>query len=200
MCGRYKQGAALHALMRRYLISKKLETEYTPQNEIFPSQIVPAVIDQGERELKILKWGFPLRFKKNLVINARGETVDSKPLFKRPFLERRCLIPAEGFFEWKKADGRSEKHLISMEDNSLFSMAGIYSLFKDSSGTEFEGFVIITTASNEQVIEVHPRMPVILPREKEDLWLDPDIKDPALLKSLLVPYNEEEKPLIMVKT
>ncbi len=200
MCGRYKQGAALHALMKRYLINKKLEKDYVPQNEVFPSQVVPAVVDQGERELKLLKWGFTMSFKKSLIINARGETVDSKPLFKRAFLERRCLIPAEGFFEWKKEGGRNEKYLITLEDGSLFSMAGIYSQFKDNnSGEEFEGFVIITTTPNKQVADIHNRMPVILSREKEELWLNPEIKDTALLKSLLVPYEGEEIEMKAIK-
>ena len=199
MCGRYKQGAALHALMKRYLINKKLEKDYVPQNEVFPSQVVPAVVDQGERELKLIKWGFTMSFKKGLIINARGETVESKPLFKRAFLERRCLIPAEGFFEWKKEGGRSEKYLITLEDGSLFSMAGIYSQFKDNSGEEFEGFVIITTAPNKQLADIHNRMPVIFSREKEELWLNPEIKDAALLKSLLVPYEGEEIEMKAIK-
>ncbi|UNC90997.1 SOS response-associated peptidase [Candidatus Contubernalis alkaliaceticus] len=199
MCGRYKQGAALHALMKRYLISKELQKEYTPLNEVFPSQVVPAVVEQGERELQLFKWGFTVGFKKGLVINARGETVDTKPLFKQAFLKGRCLIPAEGFFEWKKDGQSSEKHFITLADGSIFSMAGIYNRFKDSSGIEYEAFVIITTASNNQVVNIHNRMPVILSRQEEELWLNPELEDVGLLKSLLKPYEGEEIELKVLK-
>ncbi|PKM83713.1 MAG: hypothetical protein CVU88_01570 [Firmicutes bacterium HGW-Firmicutes-13] len=119
----------------------------------------------------------------------------TKPLFKGAFLNKRCIITVDGFYEWKKESGRSVKYRVELKDNSLFSLAGIYDDFVDMDGTPFTGFTIITTASNRLIAGIHNRMPVILSEDTEDIWLDKDIKDAALLRSFLKPCEDEEKKL-----
>lgn len=128
-------------------------------------------------------------FAKRPLINARGETVDIKPTFQYSFYNQRCLIPATGFFEWEKAESKKIKRKISLNNERIFSMAGLYNVFKDNNGIEYYAFTIITTEANQEMKTIHDRMPVILNREKEKLWLNNNIKAPLILKDLLKPYE-----------
>ena len=137
-----------------------------------------------------MKWGFMPSFAKRPIINARSETVDMKPTFRYSFYNRRCIIPATSFFEWEKVKDKKIKRRIYTTDENIFSMAGLYNIFKDNDGIEYLAFTILTTEANERMKPIHHRMPVILPRDKEDLWINMRIKNPLALKELLIPYEQ----------
>ncbi|HAE92535.1 MAG TPA: hypothetical protein DCG60_07850 [Tissierella sp.] len=128
-------------------------------------------------------------FTKKPIINARAETVDIKPLFKNSFYNRRCLVPVTSFFEWQNIDGKKIKRKISVKDENIFSLAGLYNIFRDIDGKEYEAFTIITTDANETMKEIHHRMPVILPREMEKYWLDTNSGNLDIIKSIIKPYD-----------
>ncbi|MTI46650.1 MAG: SOS response-associated peptidase [Firmicutes bacterium] len=191
MCGRYLLTVDLNTLLARYRLNDNdIQISFSPMNEIFPSNKVPVVLDKGERQIKMLSWGFNPSYAKRLIINARGETVDFKPTFKYSFLNKRCLIPATGFYEWEKVNGKSIKHQIFLDNAKIFSFAGIYNTFKDKNGRDYEAFTIITTTPSKDIERIHNRMPVILKKEDEDIWLDENNRDIGVLKSLLKPYDD----------
>ncbi|EOC99595.1 SOS response-associated peptidase [Caldisalinibacter kiritimatiensis] len=190
MCGRYYLNLEIDDIMKRYGIFD-LDIDFSPKNEIFPSQESIVVIGQNTKEIKLLKWGFAPSFTKRLIINARSETVDKKPTFRDSFIRRRCIIPANGFFEWENNENKSIKRRIRLKDNSIFSIAGIYNTFKDKNGEYFEAFTILTTEANKDISRIHNRIPVIIHKDKEDMWLDHDIKDLRLLKELMKSYKGE---------
>jgi putative SOS response-associated peptidase YedK len=188
MCGRYYLNLSIEDIMEIYGIRESI-IEYEPKSEIYPSEKSVVITNNGKKEIKLFKWGFSSPYGKNLIINARSETIDIKPTFRESFLFRRCLIPANGFFEWEKKEGKSIKHRIHLKDDSIFSMAGIYSIFKDKHGNKYEAFTIITTSPNQLISKIHHRMPAIIDKKYEDLWLDSSVKDAKLLKGVLKPFN-----------
>ncbi len=160
--------------------------------EIFPGSAPPVIMPgrDGQKTVLNLKWGFPPPgSSKKPVINARGETAAQKPMFRNAFSDSRCLIPADAFYEWKKEPGNSKKtkYVIYLRDGEIFSMAGLCRHYYDHNGNPYQAFVIITTGPDPVVAPIHNRMPVILPRESEHIWLNREIKDPAKLTPLLKP-------------
>lgn len=197
MCGRFLLSVDVEDLLERYRIYKGWATEsYGP--EIFPSNTVPVVLDQGVRELVPLKWGFVSPYAKGLIINSRGETVDGKPMFRRAFRQKRCIIPANSFFEWKREGKTSTKYSISLKEQPIFSLAGIYDDFIDKEGKPFTAFSIITINPNPLMARIHDRMPFILPKDQEEIWLDNKLQNYDLLKSLIRPYDEEQMTMDVV--
>jgi len=201
MCGRFLLTEDLSALKIRYAIPDEETVLYAPSPEIFPSQRIPVIYRVEHRNhLEMMDWGFPKPYEKGLLINARGETAASKPTFRKPFMEGRCLIPANGFFEWKSDEGRKVKFRIRRQDGHIFSMAGLWKTASDPKGSPANPVcVIITTAPTSWMAEIHKRMPVILDEETENMWLDPDQKDPEFLTSLLKPFDPEGSVLIAEK-
>ena len=140
---------------------------------IYPGVTVPIITpSNGKSEVHAVKWGFPSFKGKGLIINARSETVSEKPMFRAPFQKRRCLVPATGFFEWKKDGNKKTKHFISI-DNKLFYMAGIYWFFRDKNDESiiFPAFTILTTCANKKMQAIHDRMPVIIDENNMEKWL-----------------------------
>lgn len=183
MCGRFQLAVELDKILERYGI---LETSigFSPQNEVFPSNMSLAVInEEGEKKLKMLKWGFSVSFAKKLLINARSETVTSKPTFRESFIYRRCLIPASGYYEWKKDNKKSTKYRIYSKEN-IFSLAGIYKAFKDNEGKKYEAYTILTRDADKDIIDIHKRMPVIINKYHENIWLDRN-NNVSILKDIL---------------
>lgn len=205
MCGRYAIFTEEDNLEIRNIINE-LNERYKASSskpefktgEIFPTDTVPAVCadSSGQKRLELFKWGFP-GFSSNpaVIINARSETIAEKPTFRKLLTANRCLLPASAFYEWKKTDGRQKiKYAISPKEHSLFYMAGLYNTFTGKDGKLFNAFVIITAGANSQMSEIHERMPVIIEKGNEKLWLDNTESSPNALKSVLMPY---EKPLIL---
>ena len=191
MYGRYMLHSDIEEILRHYGITKGWGNHTWPM-EVFPSHKVPVVVNTGERELVPMKWGFPSPYRKGLIINSRGETVHSKPMFRRAFQQKRCIVPANAFFEWSRAGRDKTKYQFRMKQSSIFSLAGIYEDFQNDEGESYTAFSILTINPNPLVSLIHDRMPVILPREKEELWLDNTVQDIPLLKSLIQPYDESQ--------
>ena len=198
MCGRFIFDGDIQDIIDKYEIMDNKLNEYS-LGEIFPSNNYPIVIDRGERELTSMSWGFSASYLKSLVINARSETLHEKKMFKGLLVEKRCIIPATGFFEWKVIDGKKKKHIINFKNNEIFSMAGLYGDFIDKKGVAYRGFTIITTEANSVVANIHDRMPVILTDEEIEAWLCPDNKDILLAKTMLKPYHHPEQQLELLE-
>jgi putative SOS response-associated peptidase YedK len=190
MCGRYtlSQAGDLPAVFE---IS---ETRIPPRFNIAPTQEVPVIrlSETNERSLDTLRWGLIPSWTRNpakvpSLINARSETAGKKPAFRDAFRKRRCLVPADGFYEWKNLPGRKQPYLVRMSDRSLFAFAGIWESFHNELGQELQTFTILTCKPNDVVASIHDRMPVIMPRQDYSTWLDPVATD-CDLRSLLVPY------------
>lgn len=188
MCGRFSLDVSIDVLIELYKAIKKME-EFTPQDEVFPTNTVPIVINRNVNEIRMMKWGFAPEFTKRPIINARAESVDIKPLFRNSFYNRRCIVPVTSFFEWENVDGKKIKRRISIEDQSIFSLAGLYNTFRDNNGNEYESFTIITTDANDDMKKIHNRMPVILSKDMENHWLNMNFRDLNALKSMMTPYK-----------
>jgi len=161
-----------------------------PRFNVSPSQPVVTVRPApGGRELSLLTWGLIPHWSKEPkgLINARSETAAAKPAFRGPFRRRRCLVAADGFFEWKREGRRKQPYFFCLPHHQPFAFAGLWDHWAGD-GKVVEGCTILTTDANEVVGPVHERMPVILGPEGWDVWLDPDEHDPNQLQPLLHPY------------
>lgn len=172
-----------------------------PRYNIAPTQAVATVIRPTtgeERQAMKMRWGLVPSWADELsignrMINARGETVDSKPSFRRAFASRRCLIPADGYYEWKKqADGK-QPYLIERPDHGVFAMAGLWEENSKvtADGTPIRTCTVITTSANQVTGDVHDRMPVILDFADHETWLDPGFRDTDALNALLRPAPDD---------
>jgi len=191
MCGRYTL-IQLEAALRRELRLEKLP-DLQPRYNIAPSQGIAAVRanpNGGERELAIFNWGLvPFWAKEPSIgykmVNARSETAASKPAFRGPMRHHRCLIPADGFFEWKGARGAKHPYYFRRPGRDPFCFAGIFDHWGAADGSEIESAAILTTAANDFMAPIHDRMPVVIPASAYDRWLDPEQQRPAELNDLL---------------
>ena len=172
MCGRFMLDVDIGNIIGEYKIEKKEADQYN-KGDILPSQNAPIVYDDRNRTLKLAKWGFPLSGKSSLVINARSESIESKPMFKNSFTSSRCIIPANLFYEWKdEGDNNKAKHKIYLKEKSIISLAGVFKFTLDDKGNKVLSFVIITTESNKYMKDLHPRMPLIIENNALDYWLN----------------------------
>lgn len=139
--------------------------------EIFPSNTAP-VIARGGAEA--MKWGFPHWKNQSVIINARSETALEKSMFKKPLMERRCVVPSCGFFEWRRTSGgkKKDKFLLRRPDEHMLYMAGMVNIFRDAAGADYSAFVILTTAANDSVSPIHDRMPLIVAADELDQWIN----------------------------
>lgn len=172
--------------------------ELPPRYNIAPTQSVAVVRAQlgGGRRLDMLRWGLVPPWVKDLkqapmLVNARVETVMEKPSFRGAFRARRCLIPADGFYEWKTVGGKKQPMYFSMKDGASFALAGLWERWEGPQGAHLESFTLLTTEPNAVVADIHDRMPVILPPDAYALWLDPALGEPERLLPLLGPYPAE---------
>ena len=195
MCGRYTLKSNGNAVASLFGLAEEFEIE--PRYNIAPTQNVQVVLEDDGRRLEAMHWGLIPSWSKDpsigaRMINARAETVSEKPSFRSAFKKRRCLIPADGFYEWQKQpDGKQPFHL-RMTNGRPFAFAGLWETWNMEGGEEMLSTTIITTEPNEVAAEVHNRMPVILPPELYDAWLDPENGDRDELLSMLAPYPAEE--------
>ncbi|MDR6225920.1 SOS response-associated peptidase [Desmospora profundinema] len=201
MCGRFTLTVGLGEILERFQAEMAGDWEHTPRFNAAPTQMLPVVKEKEDgctRELVPMRWGLIPHWAKdhsigNRLINARGETVATKPAFRRSLKQARCLIPADGFFEWTRGpDGAKHPLRIILKKEALFAFAGLWDRWEDAEGSVIQSFTIITTRPNEKMAEVHDRMPVILHPAEESMWLDSQIQDPALLTPLLEPFDSEK--------
>jgi putative SOS response-associated peptidase YedK len=198
MCGRFAQTPALTTLFGRFKFFGEDATGVVPRYNIAPTQNVPIIFRDSEGDhLESMRWGLVPHWTKEIssgkpLINARGETAAEKPSFRTPFKRHRCLVPASGFYEWKRKGPKKIPYFIRLSDNRQMCFAGLWDRWDAEDGTVLHSFTIITTFANELVRPIHDRMPVILREEDEARWLDVDQHEPKRLKPLLVPYAEEE--------
>jgi putative SOS response-associated peptidase YedK len=200
MCGRYTLTSP-EEILRKLFDFGELPDLGPPRYNIAPSQPVVGVTagKPGGRDLqlRLFRWGLVPFWAKdpdigNRLINARSETASTKPAFRAAMKYRRCLLPADGFYEWKKTDEGKQPYHIGMEGHEPFALAGLWESWDGGGTGPLETCAILTTEPNELLAEVHNRMPVIIPPEHFARWLDPDATDPGELASLLGPYPPGE--------
>ncbi len=159
-----------------------------------PSQTMPVVVQREQTEIVPMRWGLVPHWAKDLTaaqrpINARAETLAERPLFRGLLKRNRCLVPASGFYEWKRDESRKTPYYIRLRDADLFAFAGLYDVWHDAGGATCPTYAIVTTAANRVVAPLHDRMPVILGREDEERWVAGGPPGPEELRSLLGPYS-----------
>jgi putative SOS response-associated peptidase YedK len=195
MCGRFTLTTDLDRLAEHFAF-RAAHLSYTPRYNIAPSQPVLTLIDAQERRAGFLRWGLIPSWAKDLgigdrMINARAETVAEKPSFRRALQKRRCLVLADGFYEWRKEGKKKTPLFITLKAREPFAFAGLWETWKSPTGEAIHSCTIITTTPNALMESIHNRMPVILPREAETRWLDRTVEDPQSLLSLLTPHPAE---------
>lgn len=201
MCGRFTNRAKSEQIKKEFKAGNKNSVSFEPRYNIAPTQMIDVVLEtEQERILSHLKWGLVPSWSKdpdigNRMINARAETITEKPSFREAFRKRRCIIPASGFYEWKKASNGNAKQpfYFYLNEKDVFGFAGLYEEWLDKqTGELLETCTIITTEANEVLKPVHDRMPVILHSKDYDEWLDKEMKDTERLQNLLKPYAATE--------
>ena len=196
MCGRYRLTSRDKQIAEHFDIAG--DVEWSPRYNIAPAQQVAVIRQEREgnhahREFSLLRWGLipywakdPLGFK---TINAMAETAAVKPAFRDAMKRRRCLIPADGFYEWRRIGKEKQPYNIGMADDSIFAMAGLWDRWKDEDSKGIETCAILTIAPNSLLAEVHDRMPLIIGRDNYERWLDRSTTDPEKLADMLAPFD-----------
>jgi putative SOS response-associated peptidase YedK len=194
MCSRYFLDADGNIIA--YTFRVPVNDRIRKRFNIAPTQEAPVVrVREGEREVAMLRWGLVPYWAKDLkvgtkMINARAEGVETKPAFREAVKARRCIVPASGFFEWQGEPGRKQPFAITVGDQPLFALAGLWERWKPPEGEPVETFTIVTTDANEAVARIHDRMPVILPPDAVETWLTAPPEDAlAVLKPYTGPVN-----------
>ncbi len=209
MCGRYGFSIkdAKEVIGRFDLINtldeiEKLDTHYN----IPPGTVNPVVVNTSEGyKMGRFMWGLMPSWAKDesmkwKTINARAEGIETKASYRKPFVSKRCLIPASFYFEWDKSTNPKTPYLIKMKNDEIFSFAGLYDIWKNPEGKDIYSFTIITTEPNQLQGRIHNRMPVILPKEDEKEWLNPDLIEPEQLHKFLKPYPDEKMEMYPVSS
>jgi putative SOS response-associated peptidase YedK len=199
---RYRSAIILWLSRRKQLVEEYFDTEsgeeeWTPRYDIAPTQPIPVVRQnpkEPSRELSLMRWGLIPSWAKDAsgaarMINARSETAHTLPAFRDALISRRCLIPADGFYEWKRNGTSKQPYCFETSDGELFAFAGLWDGWKNAEGQWLRTCSILTTVPNAVTATVHDRMPVILDRESYDLWLDPGMTNAQVVTELLKPYD-----------
>lgn len=195
MCGRFTLLADLSRLVSTFDIGE-VQCDYTPLNQAYPGRQIYAVVREGVNRLLPFRWGLVPSWAKgspagNGIINARVETLTEKPSFRGIFKRQRCLIMADGFYEWGKTAGKRIPYYYNLKSGEPFGMAGLYDIQRQADGCLLRTCAIITTTSNELIRAVHDRMPAIVAHRDSSAWLDPVQAGSGELLSLLCPYPAE---------
>jgi putative SOS response-associated peptidase YedK len=196
MCGRYRLSRRKQVL-EEYFVTASGDDDWSPRYNIAPTQPVPVIRQNPRepvRELSLMRWGLIPSWAKDSsvavsMINARSETAATKPAFRDALKSRRCLIPADGFYEWQKNGKAKQPYCFEVNEGELFAFAGIWDRWKNPNGNWMKTCSILTTTPNAVTSAVHDRMPVILDPDGYDLWLDPGMRDVATASELLRPFD-----------
>jgi putative SOS response-associated peptidase YedK len=197
MCGRYRLSRRKQ-LIEEYFDSAG-EDDWAPRYNVAPTQSVPTIRQhptEPRRELSLVRWGLIPSWAKDAsgaarMINARSETAATTSAFRDALTKRRCLIPADGFYEWKKSGKLKQPYCFEVNDGKVFAFAGLWDRWKDPSGRWIKTCSILTTTPNAVTSAVHDRMPVILDPDSYDLWLDPGLHDVRVVSEMLKPYDAQ---------
>jgi putative SOS response-associated peptidase YedK len=191
MCGRYAITSAPEAIRR--LFGYADQPNFPPRYNVAPTQPIPVVrLVEGQRRFALVRWGLLPSWVKDpktftLLINARGESVCDKPAFRAAMRRRRCLIPADGFYEWKRAGARKQPYYVHLKAGGPLAFAGLWETWMGPNGEELESAAIVTTNANALLAPIHDRMPVVLEPQAFDLWLDCENVDAETAAALIAP-------------
>jgi putative SOS response-associated peptidase YedK len=207
MCGRYRLSRRKQ-IIEEYFDTADWQEDWSPRYNIAPTQPVPVIRQHPKepvRQLALMKWGLVPHWAKDAsdaarTINARSETAASKPAFRDPLKFRRCLIPADGFYEWARKGSSKQPYCFQVGDSGLFAFAGLWERWRDPSGQWVKSCSIVTTTPNAVTSAIHDRMPVILDRDRYDLWLDPGMTKVEAVSDLLRPCDARQKRCVPVST
>jgi putative SOS response-associated peptidase YedK len=193
MCGRFVLFSSPEELREAFGV-QQVRYQVEPSYNVAPTQAVAVVVQrEGVNTLEKMRWGLIPAWAKDpaigsRMINARAETVGEKPSFKRPLKDRRCLVVANGFYEWQKTGQAKIPMFIRLKSGQPFGFAGLYDVWTSPEGEAVASCTIITTSANDLMQPIHDRMPVILPKSQQSTWLNPAIQTAADVLPLLVPY------------
>ncbi|MDE1981602.1 MAG: SOS response-associated peptidase [Betaproteobacteria bacterium] len=193
MCGRFALHSPAKSIQKQFGVAPG--GEYSARYNIAPSQMVPVVrVVEGERVLVPAKWGLMPHWEKESdkgphPINARAETAAIRPMFRQAFRNRRILVPADAFYEWRRLERGKQPYLIHMKDGAPFGMGGLLEYWEAPQG-EVITFTILTTTANPLMAPIHDRMPVIIHPDHYEAWLDPELKDVSKIQALIGPFPE----------
>ena len=185
MCGLYSLTKSPGEI--RALFQYADEPDFPPRAHVAPGQPIAAVrMENGARRFALLRWGFIPSWVKEVkpgkpLINARGETVLEKPSFRNAMRRRRCLVPADGYYEWSGPEGRKTPYFVQRSDKGLFALAGLWEHWMGADGSEIETAVLMTIAPNTELAAIHDRMPVIIDAEDHETWLAGEVEEAAQL-------------------
>lgn len=193
MCGRFTLSQPQDAIASAFNLPEIPSLE--PRYNIAPTQLIPAILlspERSQKQLKMLRWGLIPAWAKDpaigaKLINARSETVSEKPSFKSAFKQRRCLIVADGFYEWQRQDGKKQPYYFRLESKQALAFAGLWENWRSPDGQAITSCTILTTEANDLLRPIHDRMPVILAPKDYDLWLAPEVQSEKI-QPLLHPY------------
>jgi putative SOS response-associated peptidase YedK len=196
MCGRYRLSRRKQIVEEYFDV--QADDDWAPRYNIAPTQPIPVILQnpkEPRREMSLMRWGLIPSWTKGIsgppMINARSETAATMPAFRDPMKSRRCLIPADGFYEWVHKGNAKQPFCFEVNDDELFAFAGLWDRWKDPSGQWTRSCSILTTTPNAVTSTVHDRMPVILNPSDYDLWLDPGLTNVADVTGLLKPHNPD---------
>jgi putative SOS response-associated peptidase YedK len=196
MCGRYRLSRRKQ-IIEEHFDAADWQDDWSPRYNIAPTQRVPVIRQHPKepiRELSLMRWGLIPSWAKNSsiatgTINARSETAASKPAFRDPLKFRRCLIPADGFYEWSRTGKAKQPFCFEVNDGELFAFAGLWERWCDPSGQWVKSCSILTTTPNAVTSAVHDRMPAILRKDDYEVWLDPGMQNVPAISELLKPFD-----------
>lgn len=208
MCGRFTLIAEPDSLSEVFKISDTSNCQFEARYNIAPTQMVATVLYNSEseqRECQSLRWGLIPTWAKDSkmgarMINARAETLAEKPSFRSAFKRRRCLVLADGFYEWKRLETKKQPYYFQLQDKQPFAFAGLWEQWQSSDDEKIISCTIITTDANELLQPIHERMPVILQERDYEKWLDPQLQNTELLQELLQPYPPDKMNAYAVST
>ncbi|MCO6458944.1 MAG: SOS response-associated peptidase [Pirellulaceae bacterium] len=206
MCGRFTLRTPLNLVVERFQL--QTDVQLPLRFNVAPTQDVAAVrygSATEPRRLALLRWGLIPSWAKdpaigNRMINARSETLTERPAFRVAYQRRRCLVLADGYYEWKKQGKLKQPYWIRLADERPFGMAGLWESWADDDQRPVLSCTVLTTSANELTRELHDRMPVILPESDWDVWLDPEVRQTDRLQPLLVPYDSADMRFDPVST